>query len=132
MDFRRDREIILTFISETKEHLSEIEAGLLEMEKCPDDLDGELLHTMFRAAHTIKAGANLLDRQDIESLSHELEDILNLLRQGKISLGDDIADAFLKGIDKIREIVDDYQHSRRSTVSSLVNRLKRIRILRRH
>jgi two-component system chemotaxis sensor kinase CheA len=66
---------------------------------------------MFRAAHSIKAGANLLKFRNIESLSHELENTLQKLRQQKIVLNKDIVDVFLKGIDKIEEMVNDLRMS---------------------
>jgi two-component system chemotaxis sensor kinase CheA len=111
MDFREDTEIVNTFIAETMENLTAIEEGILSLEKNSEKIDGELVHSMFRAAHSIKAGANLLKVTNIESLSHELESILQRLRQQKLVLTRDIVDFFLKGIDQMQEMVNDLKHS---------------------
>ena len=111
MDFNEDTKIVKTFIEETTEHLTEIEDGILSLEKSSGNIDDELVHSMFRAAHSIKAGANLLKFGNIEALSHELENTLQKLRQQKLVLNKDIVDVFLKGIDKIEEMVNDLRQS---------------------
>ena len=111
MEFNEDTKIVTTFIEETTEHLSEIENGIISLEKNIGHIDDNLVHSMFRAAHSIKAGANLLKFRNIESLSHELEDTLQKLRQKKIVLNKSIVDVFLKGIDKIEEMVNDLRKS---------------------
>lgn len=107
MDFSEDRHIVKTFITETTEHLTEIEYGILLLERKGRNVDGGLVHSMFRAAHSIKAGANLLKFRNIETLSHELEGTLHRLRQEELVLNKEIVDDFLKGIDDIREMIDD-------------------------
>ncbi len=111
MEFNEDTKIVTTFIDETTEHLLEIENGIISLEKNIGNIDVELVHSMFRAAHSIKAGANLLKFRNIESLSHELEDTLQKLRQKKIDLNKDIVDIFLKGIDRMEEMVSDLRQS---------------------
>ena len=93
------------------EHLTEIENGILVLEKNSRNNDDELVHSMFRAAHSIKAGANLLKFRNIEALSHELESTLQKLRQRKLVLNKEIVDVFLKGIDKIEEMINDLKQS---------------------
>ena len=93
------------------EHLTEIENGILVLEKSSRNNDDELVHSMFRAAHSIKAGANLLKFRNIEALSHDLENTLQKLRQKKLVLNKEIVDVFLKGIDKIEEMINDLKQS---------------------
>jgi len=107
MNFNEDNKIVNTFIEETTEHLTEIEHGILSLENNSQNIDDELVHSMFRAAHSIKAGANLLEFQNIEALSHKLENTLQKLRQQKLVLNKDIVDVLLKGLDKIEEIMND-------------------------
>ena len=110
MDFNDDKHIVKTFIEETMEHLTEIENGILVLEKNSRNTDDELVHSMFRAAHSIKAGAILLKFRNIEALSHDLENTLQKLRQKKLVLNKEIVDVFLKGIDKIEEMINDLKH----------------------
>ena len=111
MAFNEDTKIVKTFVDETMEHLTEIEDGILLLEKSSRNNDDELVHSMFRAAHSIKAGANLLKFRNIEALSHELESTLQKLRQRKLVLNKEIVDVFLKGIDKIEEMINDLKQS---------------------
>ena len=111
MNFNEDKKIVSTFIEETKEHLTEIEHGILLLENNGKNIDDEIVHSMFRAAHSIKAGANLLKFRNIEALSHELENTLQKLRLQQLVINKDIVDVFLKGIDKIEEMVNDLKQS---------------------
>ena len=106
MDFQKDNEIVNTFIVETREHLTEMETGILSLEGNSEYLDDELVHSMFRAAHSIKAGANLLRFSNIEASAHKLESTLQRLRQKKLDLNKEIVDGFLKEIDQIVEMVE--------------------------
>lgn len=111
MDFNEDKHIVETFLEETMEHLTEIENGMLVLEKGGWNNNDELVHSMFRAAHSIKAGANLLKFRNIESLSHEMESTLQELRQEKLVINKEIVDVFLKGIDKIEEMINSLKQS---------------------
>jgi len=111
INFNEDKKIVTTFIEETKEHLTEIEQGILLLEKDSHDIDDGLVHSMFRAAHCIKAGANLLKFHNIETLSHEMENTLQNVRQQKQVLNKDMVDDFLKGIDKLEGMVNDLKRS---------------------
>ena len=51
------------FVDEAMERIAELEGGLLQIEKSPDDK--ELLNTIFRAAHTIKGSSGSLGLKDI-------------------------------------------------------------------
>lgn len=114
MDFQKDEEIVNTFQIETIEHLTEMESGILSLESNTHTIDDELVHSMFRAAHSIKAGANLLKFREIEALSHELESILQRLRQRKLDLSQQVVTGFLRGIDQIEEMVRNITTARRS------------------
>ena len=123
MDFRNDDDIVSTFIEETLEHLVEIESGMLFLEDQKGTINAELVHTMFRAAHTVKAGANLLQAYKIETLSHALENILELLRQEKLTLNNEIIITFLAGIDKIRELINHFENSNDADITLLTQKL---------
>ncbi len=106
MDFSNDSEVIDSFKNETAEHLDKIELFLLEIEKHTSIKDQEIIHTVFRSAHTIKAGANLLNFFEIEKSAHKIENFLDLLRRNKkLSVNKDFNTLFLE-IDKIRDILD--------------------------
>ena len=55
-----DREIIAEFVTESREHLADIENQLLAIEAAGAEADSELVNTVFRAIHSIKGGRRLL------------------------------------------------------------------------
>jgi len=123
MNYKDDDEIISIFKEETAEHLVEIENGVLKLENNQGTIDKELVHSMFRSAHSIKAGANLLEFKNIEKLAHSLEDILQKLLSGELRMDGKSVTVFLQGIDTIRELMENLQFSELVNVSSTVNKL---------
>ncbi len=123
MNFKDDVEIVSIFINETREHLGVIEDGILMLEKRKKSNNDELIHGLFRAAHSIKAGANLLELKNIEKLSHGFENALQLLRQKKLTLEGSMVDLFLEGVDKLNEMINNCQNSDNLDITSLNNRM---------
>ena len=70
-----------TFLQESAEHLSTIESGLLKLNTAPGD--SELLNGIFRAAHSIKGGAGAFGLTHVVKLTHALESLLDLMRNGE-------------------------------------------------
>src|SRR5882757_3882327 len=68
------RSLRATFKVEAAEHLQEIGAGLLELEKAAaPERQQQLIETVFRAAHSLKGAARAVDFAEIESLCQSLE-----------------------------------------------------------
>ena len=76
-----DLSLLEDFIGGAGESLDEMETALLELEISPNS--NELLNTIFRAMHTIKGAAQFVGLDKVSALSHVLEDLLDLLREGK-------------------------------------------------
>lgn len=74
-------ETLPDFITETRQHLESAEAGLLALERQPDD--PELLNIVFRAYHTIKGVAGFLSLAPIVRLAHSTETLLDEARKGR-------------------------------------------------
>ncbi|MCB1177775.1 MAG: hybrid sensor histidine kinase/response regulator [Leptospiraceae bacterium] len=100
-----DEELSNLFQVESEEHLNKIEEGLLEIEKDPNDLD--TMHIIFRAAHSLKGAARMLGIQDIETLSHLIEDQLGKASKGEYEVTSSQIDRFYYSIDMIRKLVDE-------------------------
>lgn len=92
------------FIDEASEHIAEIENGLLDIEKNPQDK--ELINKIFRSAHTIKGSSGTLGLKDISRFTHNMEEILELMRQEKLAPKKEIINTLLKSTDIIKEMVE--------------------------
>jgi len=74
--------LIETFRAEAEENLATIEEALVALEAHPEDAD--LLHEIFRAAHTLKGNAAALELPGVAALAHNVEDLLDRLRAGTL------------------------------------------------
>ncbi|MBU0676225.1 MAG: hybrid sensor histidine kinase/response regulator [Proteobacteria bacterium] len=87
------------FVEEAREHVTALNKGMLDLEKRPDDM--EIIHQIFRAAHTIKGSSRMLKLPAISEIAHKVEDVFGALREGKISFSSELAMVLFKGIDSI-------------------------------
>lgn len=95
-----DEDLILEFITESGEHLVNIEAQMLLLEKNAEEDDArETLNAVFRAFHTIKGLAGFLDFQIIREVAHEVETLLDLARNEKLKVDPAVVDIVLESGD---------------------------------
>lgn len=98
-----NREMLLkSFRDETDELLAQMEQSLLSLESRPDDR--ESISSIFRAAHTLKGNASLLEFKALAAALHSLEDLLDLARTGKIQITSELINLLLRSVDITRQI----------------------------
>ncbi|OSR27223.1 chemotaxis protein CheA [Pseudomonas savastanoi pv. retacarpa] len=93
-----------TFIVEACELLQAMEESLLQLESEPGDQDA--IGAVFRAAHTIKGSAGLFGLTPIVSFTHIVEDVLDRLREGSVSVDAGLIAVLLKSGDHMLELID--------------------------
>ncbi|WP_430391020.1 chemotaxis protein CheA [Dyella sp. 20L07] len=89
------------FIEESLEGLDTMESSLLALD---DGGDGELVHTIFRAAHSIKGGAATFGFPEMSSFTHEAESLLDEVRGGKRAIDSAIIELLLRTVDCLRSM----------------------------
>jgi two-component system, chemotaxis family, sensor kinase CheA len=92
-----DPELPGDFILESREYLSSIEMQLLTIEQDPSH--GEAIHSIFRGFHTIKGLAGFLEIGPVQQVAHEVETVLDLARNGALSLTPPVVDLILESKD---------------------------------
>ncbi|MCM4076058.1 chemotaxis protein CheA [Paractinoplanes hotanensis] len=92
--------LLAQFLAEAADLLSQVDEGLLELERDPSD--PELVNEVFRAAHTFKGSSGLFDFPELTRLTHAAEDLLDAVRSGKLALDSGMADDLLAAFDLIR------------------------------
>ncbi|MCX7897869.1 MAG: chemotaxis protein CheA [Rhodocyclaceae bacterium] len=97
-------EILSVFVQEAREQLAVMEENLLRMER--GEQDAEVLNAIFRAAHTIKGAAGVVEIHHIEKFTHILENLLDRLRNHEIVVNDKIITTLLQGCDHIGALLD--------------------------
>jgi two-component system, chemotaxis family, sensor kinase CheA len=91
------------FFEESFEALDAMEAALLKLDVAAPD--PEIIHTIFRVAHSIKGGSATFGFAEIASFTHSLETLLDELRAHRLAVSAEISDLLLKSIDVIREML---------------------------
>lgn len=93
------------FIDESKEHLQSLNENLLSLESNPQDIS--IVHNIFRSAHTLKGMSATMGFEDIASLTHEMENVLDMVRNSKIEMDSFIFDCVFKSLDSLESMVED-------------------------
>jgi len=99
-----DPEVLQSFLVEAREHLEDIEPRILSLEAHFDSLT---VNEIFRSIHTIKGVSGFLNLEQIKSLSHELEFLLDGLRTGVLTTSSAVVDVLLQGCDLLQKMVAD-------------------------
>ena len=102
------------FLEESREHLQTLNRCLLELEQEPDNL--HLLDKIFRSAHTIKGMSATMGFSDIAELTHEMENILELLRKMQLVANEDILDTLFQCVDTLEQLVEIVTTGGESTI----------------
>ena len=83
-----DAEVLSYFAPEADEYLETMESLLQRLRQDPDD--GETIHALYRTAHTLKGSACTIGFTVIGDVAHPVEDCMNAVREGQISLSSDV------------------------------------------
>ena len=98
-----DEMLMQMFCAEAQDLLQEIEQSALVLESTPRD--AATIDTVFRAFHTLKGNASVINLVVLQRLTHELESLLELARRGTLELGRESIDLILEGADAIKRFV---------------------------
>jgi two-component system, chemotaxis family, sensor kinase CheA len=93
------------FTSEAEELLDTLSRDLVEFESHGQNVRPELVNKIFREVHSLKGLAGMLGFSDISELSHSLEDMLDRLRMGKISISKELIDLLFDAVDGLNRQV---------------------------
>jgi len=96
-------ELTREFLIESQEGLDRMERCLTELEEQPQDAG--LIGDIFRSVHTIKGTTGFLGFKRLERLAHAGENLLGLLREGKLTADGPITTGLLQLLDGLRSIL---------------------------
>ena len=98
-----ESDIVKDFLVESYENLDRLDRDLVGLEKNPQDKDA--LAGVFRTIHTIKGTCGFLGFNKLEKVAHVGENLLTLLRDGKLTLNPEITTALLGMVDAVRQVL---------------------------
>ena len=92
-----------TFFEESLEGLDAMEAALLALDS--GSTDTELVHTIFRAAHSIKGGAATFGFTDVAAFTHVAESLLEEVRSERRAVEAELIELLLRSVDCLRAML---------------------------
>jgi len=114
------------FLEESKEHLQACNDQLLLLENNPEDLS--IVNEIFRSAHTLKGMSATMGFEDLANLTHQMENVLDAIRNGKIKVTPEVLDVVFASVDHLEAMVLSISEGGdgKRDVSGVVDQLKQI------
>ncbi len=115
-------QFIPSFLEESFEGLELMESGLLNLEPG----DNETIHSIFRAAHSIKGGAGTFGFDNVTEFTHLVETLLDEMRDGRREITSKDSEILLDSVDCMRLLIEaarDEQEYDQDKVSNTSARL---------
>ncbi|GGN90366.1 chemotaxis protein CheA [Saccharibacillus kuerlensis] len=114
------------FIDESNDHLQSLNEKMMELESSPEDIG--IVQVIFRSAHTLKGMAATMGFEDLAALTHQMENVLDLVRNDKLKMQNFIFDTLFKSLDALEAMVQDITQGGegKADVTSIVEALQAI------
>ncbi|MDD3704560.1 MAG: chemotaxis protein CheA [Clostridiaceae bacterium] len=113
MDLNQYLEI---FIEESLEHLQELNKSLLNLEENPSDI--KTFNEIFRVAHTLKGMAGTMGFTGMTNLTHQMENVLDAIRNGKVTVDSDMIDTLFECLDYLSNSINTISGTGQESSSS--------------
>ncbi len=95
------------FIDESKEHLQTMNEILLDLENNSENLS--YLSEIFRIAHTLKGMSGTMGFTKVAALTHKMENVLDLVRNGDLKVTSMIVDVLFECFDALEEYINNLE-----------------------
>ncbi|MFA1820883.1 chemotaxis protein CheW [Virgibacillus oceani] len=112
------------FLEESDEHLQSINNHILELEQNPGNL--EIVNEIFRSAHTLKGMAGTMAFHDIASLTHQMENVFDKMRNNELEVNEGVIEIIFQAVEALEEMVEAIRNGETGSmdVDELVSHLK--------
>lgn len=92
------------FIDETSEHIQSLSDCIMTLEKEPENSD--TINEIFRAAHSLKGMAGTMGFKRMQHLTHDMENVFQEVRSGKVKVTSEMIDILFQCLDAIEGYLD--------------------------
>lgn len=94
------------FLGEAQEIIDALNKDLLTLDESESQTaDPEIINNLFRSAHSLKGLAGMFGARYVSMLAHNLENLLDALRLGKLELSHELLDALFEAIDLFTKLI---------------------------
>src|SRR5919204_1367475 len=92
------------FLAECREHLQELNLAVVHVEEQPDD--AATVDAIFRIAHSMKGMSATMGFEGMAALTHQMEDVFELLRKRADGLPREAVDVLFECLDALAAALD--------------------------
>ena len=100
-----DDELRQVYQLASDERLQILEAGLLHLEKYPDDT--ATLDQLLREAHSLKGDSRSVGVESVETLTHHIEDVFDRIKSYQLGFTVKVSESLYDALEAIRRLVDE-------------------------
>lgn len=93
------------FVTSCLEQLQNVEARILDLEHAEGDAKQEQITRIFRSAHSIKGDAGSMGLESISKYAHSVENVLQLMREGRLPNSQEVINELLYAFDKLKSSI---------------------------
>jgi two-component system chemotaxis sensor kinase CheA len=116
-------ELLAEVVTECLEHIDQMENLLLALEGNAQEIDPEVINSIFRSAHSIKGVTGFCGLNNIKELAHVFENVLNAYRQGQLTPNAGSVDIMLKANDFLKTMLINAAESESFDIDPMVRNL---------
>ncbi|WP_082281176.1 chemotaxis protein CheW [Leptospira kirschneri] len=91
------------FLEESEDQIEELNANLLKLEA--DHKNLSIINDIFRAAHSLKSSAAFVGLYNLSDLAHKMENLLQLIRDGKLDVTLPLVNLLFQCFDLIKYVI---------------------------
>ncbi|EKR26874.1 P2 response regulator binding domain protein [Leptospira interrogans serovar Grippotyphosa str. UI 12769] len=91
------------FLEESEDQIEELNANLLKLEA--DHKNLSIINDIFRAAHSLKSSAAFVGLYNLSDLAHKMENLLQLIRDGKLDVKLPLVNLLFQCFDLIKYVI---------------------------
>ncbi len=108
-------EMLSDFLDESESYLDHLNENLLAIDELirqqGDDaaieVELEVLNAMFRDAHSLKGLSAMLGLNDINRLTHKIENVFDAARNDSLTVSRNVIDVILESVDRLTAMIDE-------------------------
>ncbi|HHV30668.1 MAG TPA: chemotaxis protein CheA, partial [Clostridium sp.] len=120
-------EMIGAFIGEVEEQLQLLENGIVELEQNGETT--EVVQELFRVAHTLKGSSATMGFEKMKTLTHEMENVLDRIRNGFLEISTPVIDVLFECLDYLNILKQDFvsdMNNIKTEITPVITKLREI------
>lgn len=117
------------FLDESTEMINKIEEYVMALEENPENMD--IINSLFRVFHSLKGAAGFLGMNEINTLCHDAENLLDNARKGKMKVDREFSDIVMVTRDTLEKglgAIDETLREGKKNLPNFEGKVRRLEI----